>query len=142
MCHQSKRFSLTSWLSSKLSWRGLILLTLSFSLHCTNKWSGKVAISMLPFIGLFAYYRFAVWIYFFMSLIGSQTMLSDPTTYIPIFLVSVINNKLFQMCHMNFQILKFIFFFGWLEVAEAIENPFGNVSKFPQSIYSYYISRK
>jgi len=36
-------------------------------------------------------------------------MVSDPTTYIPIFLI-----------------LKFIFFFGWLEVAEAIENPFGN----------------
>lgn len=53
--------------------------------------------------------RFAVWVYFFMSLIGDQTMLSDPTTYIPIFLI-----------------LKFIFFFGWLEVAEAIENPFGN----------------
>jgi len=58
---------------------------------------------------LLANYRFAVWIYFFMSLIGSQTMFSDPTTYIPIFLI-----------------LKFIFFFGWLEVAEAIENPFGN----------------
>jgi len=61
--------------------------------------------------------RFAVWIYFTLSLIGSQAQKcepycndkSEPYTFIPIFLV-----------------LKFIFFFGWLEVAEAIENPFGN----------------
>ena len=44
-----------------------------------------------------------------MSLIGGQAQKTDPYTFIPIFLV-----------------LKFIFFFGWLEVAEAIENPFGN----------------
>ena len=50
MCHQSKRFSLISWLSSRLSWRELILLTLWFSLHCTNKWSGEVPINMPPFI--------------------------------------------------------------------------------------------
>ena len=61
--------------------------------------------------------RFAVWIYFTLSLIGSQAQKcepycndkSEPYTFIPICLV-----------------LKFIFFFGWLEVAEAIENPFGN----------------
>merc|ERR1712227_707716 len=53
--------------------------------------------------------RFAVWIYFALSLIGSQHQQGEPYTFIPIFLI-----------------LKFIFFFGWLEVAEAIENPFGN----------------
>jgi len=53
--------------------------------------------------------RFAVWVYFLLSLIGSQPQPQEPYTFIPIFLI-----------------LKFIFFFGWLEVAEAIENPFGN----------------
>jgi len=33
----------------------------------------------------------------------------DPYTFVPIFLI-----------------LKFVFFVGWLEVAESIENPFGN----------------
>jgi len=42
-------------------------------------------------------------------LIGSQELDKDPYTFIPIFLI-----------------LKFIFFFGWLEVAEAIASPFGN----------------
>ena len=47
--------------------------------------------------------------FFALSLIGSQELDKDPYTFIPIFLI-----------------LKFIFFFGWLEVAEAIENPFGD----------------
>jgi len=53
--------------------------------------------------------KFAVYVYFALSLIGSQEVNKDAYTFIPIFLV-----------------LKFIFFFGWLEVAEAIANPFGN----------------
>jgi predicted membrane chloride channel (bestrophin family) len=53
--------------------------------------------------------KFAVYVFFALSLIGSQELEKDPYTFIPIFLI-----------------LKFIFFFGWLEVAEAIENPFGN----------------
>merc|ERR1719187_1384545 len=53
--------------------------------------------------------KFAVSVYFGLSLVGSQVLESHPYTFIPIFLV-----------------LKFIFFFGWLEVAEAIENPFGD----------------
>ena len=44
-----------------------------------------------------------------MALIGGQAKSYEPYTFVPIFLV-----------------LRFIFFFGWLEVAEAIENPFGN----------------
>ena len=50
-----------------------------------------------------------MYIFFALSLIGSQELDKDPYTFIPIFLI-----------------LKFIFFFGWLEVAEAIENPFGD----------------
>ena len=50
-----------------------------------------------------------MYVFFALSLIGSQELDKDPYTFIPIFLI-----------------LKFIFFFGWLEVAEAIENPFGN----------------
>ena len=53
--------------------------------------------------------RFAVWIYFILSLIGSQAQKDEPYIFLPIFLI-----------------LRFIFFVGWLEVAEAIENPFGN----------------
>lgn len=53
--------------------------------------------------------KFAVGTYFVLSLIGSQELEKDPYTVFPIFLI-----------------LKFIFFFGWLEVAEAIENPFGD----------------
>jgi len=53
--------------------------------------------------------KFAVYIYFGLSLIGNQELDKDPYTFIPIFLI-----------------LKFIFFFGWLEVAEAIASPFGN----------------
>jgi predicted membrane chloride channel (bestrophin family) len=53
--------------------------------------------------------KFAVYVFFALSLIGSQELDEDPYTFIPIFLI-----------------LKFIFFFGWLEVAEAIENPFGD----------------
>jgi len=54
---------------------------------------------------------FAVYIYFGLSLIGEQELINTPEIlpYFPAFLV-----------------LKFIFFFGWLEVAEAIENPFGD----------------
>ena len=51
--------------------------------------------------------RFSLWSYFLLSLIGSQANPWEP--YIPLFLI-----------------LRFIFFVGWLEVAEAIENPFGN----------------
>ena len=50
-----------------------------------------------------------MYIFFALSLIGSQELDKDPYTFIPIFLI-----------------LKFIFFFGWLEGAEAIENPFGD----------------
>lgn len=53
--------------------------------------------------------KFAVYVFFALSLIGSQELEEDPYTFIPIFLI-----------------LKFIFFYGWLEVAEAIANPFGN----------------
>ena len=54
--------------------------------------------------------RFALWSYFFFSLIGSQGRVDEPniTTYIPLFLI-----------------LRFIFFVGWLEVAEDLDNPFG-----------------
>jgi len=53
--------------------------------------------------------RFAVYVYFTLSLIASQEVSRDPYTFVPIFLI-----------------LKFVFFVGWLEVAESIENPFGN----------------
>ena len=55
--------------------------------------------------------RFSLWSYFLLSLIGSQALQEEPyiSPYIPLFLI-----------------LRFIFFVGWLEVAEAIENPFGN----------------
>jgi hypothetical protein len=53
--------------------------------------------------------KFAVYVYFALSLIACQELSEHPMTVFPIFLV-----------------LKFIFFAGWLEVAEAIENPFGN----------------
>ena len=41
---------------------------------------------------------------------------------------------------MNFQILKFIFFFGWLEVAEAIENPFGRFSNPKKKVFTHILS--
>jgi len=53
--------------------------------------------------------KFAVYVYFGLSLIASQELDDNPYTFIPIFLI-----------------LKFVFFFGWLEVAEAIANPFGD----------------
>merc|ERR1712047_57465 len=53
--------------------------------------------------------RFAVYVYFTLSLIASQEVSRDPYTFVPIFLI-----------------LQFVFFVGWLEVAESIENPFGN----------------
>jgi len=54
--------------------------------------------------------RFALFSYFLLSLLGSQQVLSspEPLPFFPLFLL-----------------LKFIFVFGWLEVAEAIENPWG-----------------
>jgi len=51
----------------------------------------------------------AVYVYFICALIGSQVTANDPETYFPVFLV-----------------LKFIFFVGWLKVAEALKNPFGD----------------
>jgi len=53
--------------------------------------------------------RFAVYVYFALALVSSQELEKNPYTFVPIFLI-----------------LKFIFFFGWLEVAEALENPFGD----------------
>ena len=53
--------------------------------------------------------RFALWSYFLLSLIGSQVKQDEPYIFLPLFLI-----------------LRFIFYVGWLEVAEAIENPFGN----------------
>ena len=53
--------------------------------------------------------RFALWSYFLLALIGSQVKQDEPSVFVPLFLI-----------------LRFIFYVGWLEVAEAIENPFGN----------------
>jgi len=53
--------------------------------------------------------RFALWSYFLLALIGSQVKQGEPYIFLPLFLI-----------------LRFIFYVGWLEVAEAIENPFGN----------------
>jgi len=53
--------------------------------------------------------RFALWSYFLLALIGSQVKQDEPYIFLPLFLI-----------------LRFIFYVGWLEVAEAIENPFGN----------------
>merc|ERR1719436_1527807 len=53
--------------------------------------------------------RFAIWSYFVLALFGSQAKQDDFSFHLPLFLI-----------------LRFIFFVGWLEVAEAIENPFGN----------------
>merc|ERR1712024_270132 len=53
--------------------------------------------------------RFALWSYFLLALIGSQAKQDEPYIFLPLFLI-----------------LRFIFYVGWLEVAEAIENPFGN----------------
>ena len=53
--------------------------------------------------------RFALWSYFILSLIGGQAKQEEPYIFLPLFLI-----------------LRFIFYVGWLEVAEAIENPFGN----------------
>lgn len=51
----------------------------------------------------------AIYFYFALSLIGNQELESHPEMFFPIFLV-----------------LKFIFFIGWLKVAEAIAHPFGH----------------
>lgn len=51
----------------------------------------------------------AVYVYFIVALIANQTIEAEPDIYFPIFLV-----------------LKFIFFIGWLKVAEALKNPFGD----------------
>ena len=50
-----------------------------------------------------------MYVYFALALVSSQELEKNPYTFVPIFLI-----------------LKFIFFFGWLEVAEALENPFGD----------------
>jgi len=50
-----------------------------------------------------------VYVYFVCALVGNQAILDDPETYFPFFLV-----------------LKFIFFVGWLKVAGALKNPFGD----------------
>merc|ERR1719430_1280371 len=58
--------------------------------------------------------KFTVYVYFAIELIAGQELEENPT-FIPISLI-----------------LKFIFFFGWLEVAGAIEDPFGlDVDDFP-----------
>merc|ERR1712061_963827 len=51
----------------------------------------------------------ALWSYFLLALIGGQVKQGEPYIFLPLFLI-----------------LRFIFYVGWLEVAEAIENPFGN----------------
>jgi len=51
----------------------------------------------------------AVYIYFAAALLAYQVTSADPDTYFPFFLV-----------------LKFVFFGGWLKVAEALKNPFGD----------------
>merc|ERR1711874_17895 len=51
----------------------------------------------------------AVYCYFGLALIAGQEIDSNPVIYLPIFLI-----------------LRFIFFVGWLKVAEAISNPFGD----------------
>jgi len=52
----------------------------------------------------------ALYVYFALSLIGEQELVGIPDI-VPFF--------------PGFLILKFVFFFGWLEVADAIENPWG-----------------
>merc|ERR1719391_492468 len=47
-------------------------------------------------------------VYFILQLIGSQELDEGPQMVFPMILI-----------------LKFIFFYGWLKVAEAIQNPFG-----------------
>ena len=57
--------------------------------------------------------RFCVRAYFAFDLIGDQVKPDDP--------------KLFGVLHVPiFMILKFIFFYGWLAVADALEDPYGN----------------
>jgi hypothetical protein len=58
----------------------------------------------------------AVYTYFTVSLVGDQTLLSHDSDkkepihiWVPVFLS-----------------LKFLFFFGWLRVAETLYNPFGD----------------
>lgn len=51
----------------------------------------------------------AVYLYFALAIIGNQEIREDPDIYFPVYLV-----------------LKFIFFVGWLKVARAIRNPFGD----------------
>ena len=127
--------------------------------------------------------RFAVYVYFTLSLIASQEVSRDPYTFVPIFLIlkvgmtiimsmtmmMMMRRKRFQgtptplspssgddllyrkACEGGQYLLtpprdtipsthgatsisittsinspQFVFFVGWLEVAESIENPFGN----------------
>jgi len=50
--------------------------------------------------------KFAVYVYFMVAVIAEQELTKDPQLIIPIMLI-----------------LKLIFFFGWLEVAKAIDDP-------------------
>ena len=50
--------------------------------------------------------KFAVYMYFLVAVIAEQELSEDPGLIIPIMLI-----------------LKLIFFFGWLEVAKAIDDP-------------------
>ena len=50
--------------------------------------------------------KFAVYVYFLVAVIAEQELTEDPRLIIPIMLI-----------------LKLVFFFGWLEVAKAIDDP-------------------
>ena len=50
--------------------------------------------------------KFAVYMYFLVAVIAEQELSEDPRLIIPIMLI-----------------LKLVFFFGWLEVAKAIDDP-------------------
>ena len=50
--------------------------------------------------------KFAVYVYFMVAVIAEQELTKDPELIIPIVFI-----------------LKLIFFFGWLEVAKAIDDP-------------------
>ena len=50
--------------------------------------------------------KFAVYMYFLVAVIAEQELTEDPKLIIPIMLI-----------------LKLIFFFGWFEVAKAIDDP-------------------
>jgi len=75
--------------------------------------------------------RFAVWTYFLLSLIGSQNEPNiEKSNYVKDEDEEDCKDKNVKEVFIPFipifLIVRFIFFFGWLKVAEAIENPFGN----------------